>query len=94
MNIQNLHLYLQADFFFFFKSDSTDEIGGLSKNKNKKTKLQGGINVINNDNYATKRVIFHIYTHTQITDLECKTQFKKAYVVEVRFLLGNNVCQI
>ena len=30
----------------------------------KKKKLQGGINVINNDNYATKRAIFHIHTHT------------------------------
>ena len=64
MNIQSLHLYLQAGFLFcfvlFFKSDSTDEIGGLSKKK----KLQGGINVINNDNYATKRAIFHIHTHT------------------------------
>lgn len=43
------------------------------QNKNKtKTKLQGGINVTNNDNYATKREIFHI-NHTQITDLEQNT---------------------
>lgn len=38
---------------------------------------------------------YFTYTHIQITDLEGKTQFKKAYVAEVRrFLLGNNACQI
>ena len=56
-NVQNQHPNLQAD---FLKSDSPDEIGGLSK----ESTLRLRINVINNDNYATKRAVFHTHIYT------------------------------